>query len=173
MFKSLWPILSLSPPLLFSLYTNMSSSSDDGGSRVSIPADLLKTIQNIREVTGKQHSDEDIFSVFKDCFNDPHETTQKLLYLGSFCLQGISIFFYCFCSIFLLSVLLLGFCLIFVLYVMLPSNALDLFWCYFSVCFVFPICNFYEISIWYNRSGNVQIRNLFYWYGICRIWVHY
>ncbi|KAL1204869.1 GBF-interacting protein 1 [Cardamine amara subsp. amara] len=62
----------------------MSSISGDGGSRVSIPADLLETIQNIREVTGKQHSDEDIYSVFKDCFNDPHETTQKLLYLDTF-----------------------------------------------------------------------------------------
>ncbi|XP_010465140.1 PREDICTED: GBF-interacting protein 1-like [Camelina sativa] len=62
----------------------MTSSRGDGGSRVSIPADLLKTIQNIREVTGKQHSDEDIFSVFKECFNDPHETTQKLLYLDTF-----------------------------------------------------------------------------------------
>ncbi|CAH8260301.1 unnamed protein product [Arabidopsis lyrata] len=62
----------------------MSSSSCDGGSRVSIPADLLETIQNIREVTGKQHSDEDIFSVFKECFNDPHETTQKLLFLDTF-----------------------------------------------------------------------------------------
>ncbi|XP_023642363.1 GBF-interacting protein 1 isoform X2 [Capsella rubella] len=62
----------------------MTSSSGDGGSRVSIPADLLKTIQNIREVTGKQHSDEEIFSVFKECFNDPHETTQKLLYLDTF-----------------------------------------------------------------------------------------
>ncbi|CAL9220637.1 unnamed protein product [Arabidopsis halleri] len=62
----------------------MSSISGDGGSRVSIPADLLETIQNIREVTGKQHSDEDIFSVFKECFNDPHETTQKLLFLDTF-----------------------------------------------------------------------------------------
>jgi hypothetical protein len=62
----------------------MSRISGDGGSRVSIPADLLQTIQNIREVTGKQHSDEDIFSVFKECFSDPHETTQKLLYLDTF-----------------------------------------------------------------------------------------
>ncbi|VVA97468.1 unnamed protein product [Arabis nemorensis] len=62
----------------------MSRSGGDGGSRVLIPADLLKTIQNIREMTGKQHSDEDVFSVFKDCFNDPHETAQKLMYLDTF-----------------------------------------------------------------------------------------
>ncbi|CAA7016326.1 unnamed protein product [Microthlaspi erraticum] len=62
----------------------MSSSGGDGGSRVSIPADLRDTIKNISEVTGKKHSDEDIFTVFKDCFNDPHETAQKLLYLDTF-----------------------------------------------------------------------------------------
>ncbi|KFK38656.1 hypothetical protein AALP_AA3G143200 [Arabis alpina] len=61
-------------------------SGGDGGSRVrvSIPAVLVKTIQNIREITGKQHSDEDIYSVFKDCLNDPHETAQKLMYLDTF-----------------------------------------------------------------------------------------
>ncbi|WZY73791.1 hypothetical protein YC2023_006031 [Brassica napus] len=58
------------------------SNGGDVGSRVSIPADLRETFQNIREYTGKQHSDEDIFSVFKDCLNDPHETAQKLLFLG-------------------------------------------------------------------------------------------
>uniref|UniRef100_M4FE58 GBF-interacting protein 1 N-terminal domain-containing protein n=1 Tax=Brassica campestris TaxID=3711 RepID=M4FE58_BRACM len=60
------------------------SNGGDVGSRVSIPADLLETFQNIREYTGKQHSDEDIFSVFKDCLNDPHETAQKLLFLDTF-----------------------------------------------------------------------------------------
>ncbi|KAF3599179.1 hypothetical protein F2Q69_00038555 [Brassica cretica] len=57
------------------------SNGGDVESRVSIPADLRETFQNIREYTGKQHSDEDIFSVFKDCLNDPHETAQKLLFL--------------------------------------------------------------------------------------------
>ncbi|CAH8348940.1 unnamed protein product [Eruca vesicaria subsp. sativa] len=57
---------------------------DDVVSRVSIPADLLETFQSIREYTGKQHSDEDIFSVFKDCLCDPHETAQKLLFLDTF-----------------------------------------------------------------------------------------
>ncbi|KAJ0242420.1 GBF-interacting protein 1 [Hirschfeldia incana] len=60
------------------------SNGGDAGSRVSIPADLRETFQNIRDYTGKQHSDEDIFSVFKDCFNDPHETAQKLLFLDTF-----------------------------------------------------------------------------------------
>jgi hypothetical protein len=91
----------------------MSRISGDGGSRVSIPADLLQTIQNIREVTGKQHSDEDIFSVFKECFSDPHETTQKLLYLGCFTEKAsafvfVLVFLLPFCCI--ERVLLLGFC---------------------------------------------------------------
>jgi uridine kinase len=60
------------------------SSSDGGSSRVSIPYHLRKTLQKIREYTGKQHSDEDIFAVYKDSFNDPHETAQKLLFLDTF-----------------------------------------------------------------------------------------
>ncbi|XP_030548938.1 GBF-interacting protein 1-like [Rhodamnia argentea] len=51
-----------------------------GGSRVSIPADLRKTIQNIKEITDKQHSDEDVYAVLKDCAMDPNETAQKLLF---------------------------------------------------------------------------------------------
>ncbi|VVB00140.1 unnamed protein product [Arabis nemorensis] len=61
-----------------------SSSSDGGSSRVSIPNNLRKTLQSIREITGKQHSDEDIFAVYKESFNDPHETAQKLLFLDTF-----------------------------------------------------------------------------------------
>ncbi|KAG7595314.1 GBF-interacting protein 1 [Arabidopsis thaliana x Arabidopsis arenosa] len=60
------------------------SSSDGGSSRVSIPYRLRKTLQSIREITGKQHSDEDIFAVYKDSFNDPYETAQKLLFLDTF-----------------------------------------------------------------------------------------
>ncbi|EOA40054.1 hypothetical protein CARUB_v10008748mg [Capsella rubella] len=59
-------------------------SSDGGSSRVSIPHHLRKTLQSIREITGKQHSDEDIFAVYKDSFNDPDETAQKLLFLDTF-----------------------------------------------------------------------------------------
>ncbi|TXG68012.1 hypothetical protein EZV62_009287 [Acer yangbiense] len=58
---------------------------DDGGmSRVSIPAHIRPTIQTIRETTGKQHSDEEIYSVLLDCSMDPNETAQKLLYLDTF-----------------------------------------------------------------------------------------
>ncbi|KAL5735604.1 hypothetical protein ACOSQ2_030392 [Xanthoceras sorbifolium] len=58
---------------------------DDGGmARVSIPAHMRPTIQTIRETTGKQHSDEEIYSVLQDCSLDPNETAQKLLYLDTF-----------------------------------------------------------------------------------------
>ncbi|KAK8626375.1 hypothetical protein V6N13_134024 [Hibiscus sabdariffa] len=55
-----------------------------GGSRVSIPENAKRTIQSIREITGKQHSDEEIYAVLKECFMDPNETAQKLLYLDTF-----------------------------------------------------------------------------------------
>lgn len=52
------------------------------GSGVSISANAKETIQSIREITGKQHSDEEIYAVLKECSMDPNETAQKLLYLG-------------------------------------------------------------------------------------------
>ncbi|XWS51708.1 hypothetical protein CRYUN_Cryun11dG0006900 [Craigia yunnanensis] len=52
------------------------------GSGVSIPDNVKKTIQSIREITGKQHSDEEIYAVLKECSMDPNETAQKLLYLA-------------------------------------------------------------------------------------------
>ncbi|KAE8713722.1 GBF-interacting protein 1 [Hibiscus syriacus] len=55
-----------------------------GGSRFSIPENAKKTIQSIREITGKQHSDEEIYAVLKECFMDPNETAQKLLHLDTF-----------------------------------------------------------------------------------------
>ncbi|KAK8579106.1 hypothetical protein V6N12_069438 [Hibiscus sabdariffa] len=55
-----------------------------GGSRVSIPENAKKTIKSIREITGKQHSDEEVYAVLKECFMDPNETAQKLLYLDTF-----------------------------------------------------------------------------------------
>ncbi|KAK8691183.1 hypothetical protein V6N13_074701 [Hibiscus sabdariffa] len=55
-----------------------------GGSRVSIPENAKKTIQSIREITGKQHSDEEVYAVLKECFMDPNETAQKLLYQDTF-----------------------------------------------------------------------------------------
>ena len=52
------------------------------GSRFPIPNNVRKIIQDIREITGKQHSDDDIYAVLKECSMDPNETAQKLLYLG-------------------------------------------------------------------------------------------
>ncbi|KAJ8754878.1 hypothetical protein K2173_015390 [Erythroxylum novogranatense] len=61
---------------------------DGGGGRepdgVVIPESVRRTIQNIREITEKQHSDEDIYSVLQECSMDPHDTAQKLLYLDTF-----------------------------------------------------------------------------------------
>ncbi|XVF77018.1 hypothetical protein PTKIN_Ptkin14bG0006600 [Pterospermum kingtungense] len=71
----------------------MSSKGGGGGrrgggggevSRVSISANAKETIQSIREITGKQHSDEEIYAVLKECSMDPNETAQKLLYLDTF-----------------------------------------------------------------------------------------
>ncbi|KAI6690771.1 hypothetical protein NL676_027599 [Syzygium grande] len=55
-----------------------------GSSRVSIPADVRKMIQNIKEITGKQHSDEDVYAMLKDCSMDPDETAQKLLFQDTY-----------------------------------------------------------------------------------------
>ncbi|XP_052482108.1 GBF-interacting protein 1-like isoform X1 [Gossypium raimondii] len=54
------------------------------GSRVSIPDNAKKTILSIREITGKQHSDEEIYAILKECSMDPNETAQKLLYMDTF-----------------------------------------------------------------------------------------
>lgn len=62
-----------------------------GGARVSIPANLRKTIQDIKEIAG-DHSDEDILAVLKECKMDPNETAQKLLYLGIH--KNVSLFFF-------------------------------------------------------------------------------
>lgn len=58
-------------------------SSGGGGARVSIPENARKVIQNIREITGKQHSDEDVYAMLEECAMDPNETAQKLLFLGN------------------------------------------------------------------------------------------
>ncbi|PIN09743.1 hypothetical protein CDL12_17673 [Handroanthus impetiginosus] len=54
-----------------------------GVSRVSISDSLRRTIQNIKEITGK-HSDDDIYAMLKECNMDPNETAQKLFYLDTF-----------------------------------------------------------------------------------------
>ncbi|GAB2284794.1 hypothetical protein Dimus_019247 [Dionaea muscipula] len=59
--------------------------SNRGGasSRVSIPDNVRKTIQDIKEVTGK-HSEEDIYAMLKECSMEPNETIARLLYLDTF-----------------------------------------------------------------------------------------
>ncbi|XP_022735323.1 GBF-interacting protein 1-like [Durio zibethinus] len=54
------------------------------GSGATILYNAKKTIQSIREITGKQQSDEEIYTVLKECSMDPNETAQKLLYLDTF-----------------------------------------------------------------------------------------
>lgn len=58
-------------------------SNSGGNARVSIPDNVRKTIENIREITGKQHTDEDVYAMLRECAMDPNETAQKLLYLGN------------------------------------------------------------------------------------------
>uniref|UniRef100_A0A2P2MF88 GBF-interacting protein 1 N-terminal domain-containing protein n=1 Tax=Rhizophora mucronata TaxID=61149 RepID=A0A2P2MF88_RHIMU len=57
---------------------------DSGGPADEIPEEVWKTLQTIREITGKQHSDEDIYALFKDCSMDADDTAQKLLHLDTF-----------------------------------------------------------------------------------------
>ncbi|KAJ7963582.1 GBF-interacting protein 1 [Quillaja saponaria] len=59
-------------------------SGGGGGSRVPIPDNVRKTIKDIREITGKQHSDDDIYAVLKEFSMDPNETAQRLLYIDTF-----------------------------------------------------------------------------------------
>ncbi|KAJ8497223.1 hypothetical protein OPV22_007775 [Ensete ventricosum] len=54
-----------------------------GGARVSIPPSVRRMIQNIKEIAG-HHSDEDIYSMLKECAMDPNETAQKLLLQDTF-----------------------------------------------------------------------------------------
>ncbi|XP_022952695.1 GBF-interacting protein 1-like [Cucurbita moschata] len=54
-----------------------------GGSRASIPSSVRKTIDNIKEITGN-HSDDEIYSMLKECSMDPNETAQKLLLQDTF-----------------------------------------------------------------------------------------
>jgi hypothetical protein len=76
-------------------------ASEGGGSggeaRVSksIPENMIKTIQNIREITGKEHSNDEIYAVLNECSMDPNETAQKLLYLGIFTILAIYVFSIC------------------------------------------------------------------------------
>ncbi|RRT52435.1 hypothetical protein B296_00019546, partial [Ensete ventricosum] len=70
--------LVVSPP---SLALAVASNMNGGGARVSIPPSVRRMIQNIKEIAG-HHSDEDIYSMLKECAMDPNETAQKLLLQG-------------------------------------------------------------------------------------------
>ncbi|KAL3821617.1 hypothetical protein ACJIZ3_007522 [Penstemon smallii] len=52
--------------------------------RVSIPNSVKKTIENIKEITGQNHSEDEIYAMLKECSMDPNETAQKLLLLDTF-----------------------------------------------------------------------------------------
>ncbi|KAL0919474.1 hypothetical protein M5K25_011569 [Dendrobium thyrsiflorum] len=54
-----------------------------GFSRVSIPNNTKKMIQNIKEIAAN-HSDEEIYAMLKECSMDPNETVHKLLYQDTF-----------------------------------------------------------------------------------------
>ncbi|KAF1890329.1 hypothetical protein Lal_00013583 [Lupinus albus] len=62
----------------------MSGGGGYSNSMVPIPHNVRKTIHNIREITGKQHTDDEIYAVLRDCSMDPNETAQKLFYLDTF-----------------------------------------------------------------------------------------
>ncbi|KAH9793804.1 Flocculation protein [Citrus sinensis] len=60
-----------------------SSSSSSSSSRVSIPNNMKKMIQNIKEITGN-HSEDEIYAMLKECSMDPNETAQRLLFQDPF-----------------------------------------------------------------------------------------
>ncbi|KAI3882507.1 hypothetical protein MKX03_000759 [Papaver bracteatum] len=59
------------------------SGTSSSSSRVSIPNNVKKMIQNIKEIAGN-HSDDEIYAMLKECSMDPNETAQKLLYQDTF-----------------------------------------------------------------------------------------
>ncbi|XP_060186953.1 GBF-interacting protein 1-like isoform X3 [Lycium barbarum] len=63
----------------------MSNNSGLGGgvARVSIPTNVRKMIQNIKEMT-TNHSEDEVYAMLKECCMDPNETAQKLLSQDTF-----------------------------------------------------------------------------------------
>ena len=60
-----------------------SSSSSSSSSSVSIPSNARKVIQDLKEIINNTNiSDEEIYSVLRECNMDPNETVQKLLNQG-------------------------------------------------------------------------------------------
>ncbi|CAN8269979.1 unnamed protein product [Cochlearia groenlandica] len=49
------------------------------GARVSSQASVRKTVQNIKEITAGNYSDDEIIAMLHECDMDPDETTQRLL----------------------------------------------------------------------------------------------
>lgn len=52
------------------------------GARVSIPASTRKMIQNIKEITAGNYSEDEILAMLHECNMDPDETAQRLLLQG-------------------------------------------------------------------------------------------
>ncbi|GMH10974.1 hypothetical protein Nepgr_012815 [Nepenthes gracilis] len=78
------PSLHPSTSLSVSSSSSLSSSPMTAGSRLStIPSNVRKTIQHIKEIFGN-HSEEDIYAMLKECSMDPNETTQRLLVQDTF-----------------------------------------------------------------------------------------
>ncbi|KAK7320300.1 hypothetical protein VNO77_29645 [Canavalia gladiata] len=73
-------------PSFVAVFTDrkMSGGGGSSSSRVPIPNNVCKIIQDIREITVKQHTDDEIYAVLRECSMDPNETAQKLLYLDTF-----------------------------------------------------------------------------------------
>ncbi|XP_075476065.1 GBF-interacting protein 1-like isoform X2 [Primulina tabacum] len=60
------------------------SSVVKGAIRVSIPSSVKEMIINIKDITGQNHTEDEIYAVLKECSMDPNETLQKLLLLDTF-----------------------------------------------------------------------------------------
>lgn len=60
-----------------------SGGKDAAGRLMMIPSSIKNTIENIKEITGQSHSEEEIYAMLKECSMDPNETAQKLLLQGA------------------------------------------------------------------------------------------
>lgn len=64
--------------------------------RVAIPSSAKKTVDNIKEITGHNHGEDEIYAMLKECSMDPNETAHKLLLLGELLLACRSFFAFLF-----------------------------------------------------------------------------
>ncbi|KAF6153826.1 hypothetical protein GIB67_001059 [Kingdonia uniflora] len=58
-------------------------SNNTNNSRVKIPQNALKIIENIKEIAG-DHSNDEVYAMLKECSMDPNETAQKLMLQDTF-----------------------------------------------------------------------------------------